>query len=202
MTGARRRSREERRRQIIDVTLDLVAEHGVRGTTLARIASAVGVTTPALYAHFENRKDILLEALEVLFEKRTLPHRQPAQGTAIERLKQIGYRHTDQLASLDDRSVFALFEFIAAPPEEGLRETLGLKHLILVDEIADVVRQGQTEGTIRAEVDPEQTAWMIVGRAWTEDVAHLMGVTNAWTPRRSILMLEMILDSIAVPQQP
>lgn len=199
MVPRRRLSREERRQQIIDVTLDSIARNGVRGTTLSRIAAGVGVTTPALYAHFANRKEILLAALEVLFEYRTAFHRQASQGTAVDRLKEIAHRHTLLAASPDDRSMFALFEFIAAPPEEGLRETLGAKHLLLVQDIAEIVREGQREGTVRADTDPEQTAWMIVSRAWTEDITQLMGVTGAWTEERSNRMLGLILDSIAVP---
>lgn len=198
MAGQRRLSSEERRRQIINVTLDSVAEYGVRGTTLSRIAAGVGVTTPALYAHFSNRKEILLAALEVLFEHRTEFHRQPARGTAIERLNEIARAHTQLVESPDDRSMSALFEFIAAPQEEGLRETVGAKHLVLVEDIADIVRQGQRESSIRDEADPDQIAWMIVSRAWTEDITQLMGVAEFWSEKRSNAMLDLILNSIAV----
>ncbi|HEY5527833.1 MAG TPA: TetR/AcrR family transcriptional regulator, partial [Thermoleophilia bacterium] len=52
MTGA------ERKRQIVMVTLDLVATHGVPGTTTARIASAAGVSEKTLYKHFASRKEM------------------------------------------------------------------------------------------------------------------------------------------------
>lgn len=201
MVRARRLRGDERRLQIIEVTLDLVAEYGVRGTTLSRIAAGVGVTTPALYAHFENRKAILSAALDVLFEHRTLAHRLPADGTALERLRAIEQRHTKLVPSENDTSVFALFEFIAASPEEGLRETLGEKHLMLVRDIAELVREGQREGSIREDTDPTQTAWMLVGRAWTEDITRLMGVTDEWNEERSNRMLNLILDSVAARPQ-
>jgi AcrR family transcriptional regulator len=190
-------SHEDRQAQILDLTLASVAENGVKGTTLSRIAAGAGVTTPALYAHFSSRKEILLAALDVLFELRTLPHRFPVEGNALERLRGIGHRHTQLLSSENDQSVLALFEFIAAPPDEGLREALGEKHLLLVGDIAEIVREGQREGSIRADVDPEQTAWMIVGRAWTEDITHLMGVSESWNEERSKKMLKLILDSVA-----
>ncbi len=197
MGDVRRYTGDERKQQIIDATLELVATSGVGGTSLSRIASAVGVTTPALYAHFSGRKDILLASLEVLVQRRTALHRLAAQGNALERLREIGHRHSDLIASDNDTSVIALFEFIAASPNEGLRETLGERHLLLVDDIAEVVRQGQAEGTVRPEADAEQVAWMIVSRAWTEDIAHLMGVTDRWNRERSNEMLDLILESIA-----
>ena len=198
MPGKRRRSSEERRQQIVSVTLDLVAEYGVRGTTLARIAAAIGVTTPALYAHFSGRREILLAALQVLFEHRTEFHRQPADGDALERLRDIARGHTQLVETPDDRSMSALFEFIVAPQEEGLRETVGAMHLILVEDIAEIVRRGQRECVIRENADPEQTAWMIVSRAWAEDITQLMGVRESWSEKRSNVMLDLILDAIAV----
>lgn len=198
MAVRRRLTREQRREQIIEVTLRSIAENGVRGTTLSRIAAEVGVTTPALYAHFDNRKEILLAALDALFEHRTLPHRNLTDGTGMERLREIGRRHTELMQSTDDQSVFALFEFIAAPPEEGLRETLGEKHVLLARDIAEVVREGQADGSISPDADPEQIAWMIMGRAWTEDITHLLGIQSEWDERRSARMLDLILDSIAV----
>jgi AcrR family transcriptional regulator len=197
----RRFTRDERRQQIIDTTLNLVAESGVTGTTLSRIASAVGVTTPALYAHFANRKDILLASMEVLIERRTEMHRQARHGNALERLREIGLAHSELVAS-DDKSVIALFEFIAASPHEGLRETLGDRHLLLVEEIAEIVREGQSDGIILREVDPQQVGWMIVSRAWTENVAYLMGVTDHWNQQRSNQMLDLIITSISTKAEP
>lgn len=197
-TNMRRLRTSERREQIVEATLDLVARYGVPGTTLTRVASAIGVTTPALYAHFPNRKAIFQAAIDRLIQRRTAAHRLVAEGTALERLREIGHRHSELVAS-DDKSVLALFEFIAAAPEEGLRETLGNGILGLVDELAKIVRQGQDEGSIIREVDPQQVAWMIVSRAWTEDIAQLTGISHTWNVERSNRMLELILTSIAAP---
>lgn len=195
----RRLSHQARREQIIAATLELVAEYGVRGATLSRIAAKIGVSTPALYAHFRNRKEILSAALDVLMEQRTSLHREATVGDALHRLRTIESRHSRLLNSPHDRSVMALFEFIAAPPEEGLRETVGQKHLVLIHDIAELVRQAQQEGSVRPDVDPLQTAWMIVSRAWTEDIAHLMGLSHEWTEERSLRMLDFILESVAAP---
>ena len=200
MTVKRLKSKE-RKAQIIEVTLQLIAEHGVTGTTLSRIAGTIGVTTPALYAHFSSRRDILLAALDTLVSRRTAHHQLCREGSAVDRLRQIGAQHAALASSPHDKSVLALFEFIAAPPNEGLREALAEKHLLLVDDIADVVRQGQDEGSIDDNADPHLVAWMIVSRAWTEDIAYLMGVTHEWNERRSNQMLDLILGSITTPDQ-
>jgi len=52
---------ESRRRQLIDVTIDSLAELGFVGTTLAQIAGRAGVS-PGLVAHYFGDKDGLLDA--------------------------------------------------------------------------------------------------------------------------------------------
>lgn len=190
---------QERRKQIVSVALDLVSKHGVRGATLNRIARGVGITTPALYGHFASRRDILLEVMDDVFENVRELHRSATNPNALERLRDIGIGHTRLVA---DKEGFALafFEFIAAPPDEDLREPLGQKELTLVEDLVEIVREGQSQGTIREDIDPYQIAWMIVSRAWTEDIAYLMGIEDHWSPVRSRWMLEHILELIAVPQ--
>jgi AcrR family transcriptional regulator len=189
---------EERKKQIVSVALDLVSEHGVRGATLNRIAKGVGITTPALYGHFASRKDILLEVMESVFENVRELHRSAKNPNALERLREIGLGHT-RLVSDKEGFALAFFEFIAAPPDEDLREALGQKELTLVEDLVEIVKEGQSQGTIRRDIDPYQAAWMIVSRAWTEDIAYLMGIVDHWSPTRSKWMLEHILDLIVAP---
>ena len=47
-----RKSQPERREEILDATLRLISEHGIEGTTVARIAEAVGLTPGALVPAF------------------------------------------------------------------------------------------------------------------------------------------------------
>ncbi|GAA0607365.1 TetR family transcriptional regulator [Kribbella sandramycini] len=52
---------QARRAQLIDVTIDQVAEHGYPATSLARIAAAAGITKAAVIYHFAS-KNALVEA--------------------------------------------------------------------------------------------------------------------------------------------
>jgi AcrR family transcriptional regulator len=186
-----------RKQQIVDAALLLVSEHGVRGATLNRVAAEVGLTTPGLYAHFSSRRELLLAALDQVFDRVRELHRAAAHPDALVRLREIGEAHT-RLVLTEDAFAPALFEFIAAPPDEDLREVVGAKELVLVDDLAEIVKEGQEQGTIRPDVDPYQIAWMLVGRAWTEDIALLMGIGQHWNNGRSAWMLDHILGFIAV----
>jgi AcrR family transcriptional regulator len=198
MQPTRRLKGPERKAQVVQVTLEVIAERGIQATTLDRIGAAAGVTRAALFAHFGSKRDIMLAALDVLFEKIRSVHWSADNPDALERIREIGVEHSRLLGSQREGFVFPLFEFMAAPPEEGLREELRARHLERMSEVAEIVKEGQAQGTIRVDVDPYQVAWLMASRAWTEDVATLMGATgpDEWTEARSSNLLDLILDSI------
>ena len=49
-----------RKRQIVEVALDLIAKHGLQGVTMSRIAAGAGIRQASLYSHFQSRHEILL----------------------------------------------------------------------------------------------------------------------------------------------
>jgi AcrR family transcriptional regulator len=55
----RRLTREERRRQLLDVAWRLVREEGTEALTLGRLAEAAGVTKPVVYDQFATRSGLL-----------------------------------------------------------------------------------------------------------------------------------------------
>jgi betaine-aldehyde dehydrogenase len=64
---------DSRRRQLIDVTIDSLAELGYVGTTLAQITGRAGVT-PGLVAHYFGDKDGLMDAAFRLLARRVGDH--------------------------------------------------------------------------------------------------------------------------------
>ena len=61
-----------RQEQILDTTLEIIAEKGLAGVNTSEIAQRIGIVPSALYRHFEN-KDTLIDALldrthSILFE--------------------------------------------------------------------------------------------------------------------------------------
>jgi AcrR family transcriptional regulator len=61
----------ERREQLLDAALDLIAREGYGGVTMEAVARAVGVTKPVVYDSFANRGE-LLRALLQREERRAL----------------------------------------------------------------------------------------------------------------------------------
>ncbi|MGO8873993.1 MAG: TetR/AcrR family transcriptional regulator [Acidimicrobiales bacterium] len=63
--GGRRLTADARRRQLFEVALSLFAEHGFAATTMDDIAEAAGVTKPLVYQHFESKRALYLELMDV-----------------------------------------------------------------------------------------------------------------------------------------
>jgi hypothetical protein len=59
------------------------------------------------------------------------------------------------------------------------------------------VEEGQRQGRLAKDVDPELIAWLIAGWAWTGDVASSMGVNGIWYDRVSPRLIDFILGGLA-----
>jgi len=192
----------ERKRRLTAATLEVVAKKGVEGATTARIAEAAGISPAALYKHFATRKELLLAALdslydtiyEVLFESSSEPD-------VVERLRSIGRLHSDLIVSGRGSFIYPLFEFLAAPPESGLREAQGIRQLEMIKVVAAIVEEGKAQGSIRPDVDSEQVAWALHAVWWAEDIAHLMGLDQFVTAGRSTTILNQVLGRLSTRPQ-
>lgn len=60
----KRLSREDRRRQLLDMAWQLVREEGTDALSLGRLAEQAGVTKPVVYDHFETRTGLLAALYE------------------------------------------------------------------------------------------------------------------------------------------
>jgi AcrR family transcriptional regulator len=59
-----RLSAEARREQILDVAVQVFAQHGFHGASMNDVAEAAGVTKPVLYQHFDSKQDLYLALLD------------------------------------------------------------------------------------------------------------------------------------------
>lgn len=53
-----------RRRQLLDVALEVFADRGYHATSMNDVAESAGVTKPVLYQHFRSKRALYLELLE------------------------------------------------------------------------------------------------------------------------------------------
>ncbi|NLV22000.1 MAG: TetR/AcrR family transcriptional regulator [Syntrophomonadaceae bacterium] len=79
------------RQKIIDTATALVMERGVKGTSLADIASAAGISKGTLFYHFSAKDDLIYELTEKHFDKITranLKRAEQMQGCSLQEILQ------------------------------------------------------------------------------------------------------------------
>jgi AcrR family transcriptional regulator len=194
--GSQRMAAEDRKRQIVDVTLGLIAVHGLHGATMARIAAAAGVRQASLYTHFSSRQAILLAALDAVYERLYATRETFTNENSLERLREMCDHHIELWRTQGGQHhAHQLLEFIAGARSEGLEKAVAAKHQEAIEQFAQVVRDGQADGKIQRSVDAVQVAWLINGWAFAGDVAHVLGFKQFLGPNIAVHWLDVIFAS-------
>ena len=202
MAAGKKRARgADTKARIVQAALRLVGEHGVAGTSTARIAAAVGVSEAALYRHFKSRHDMILAALDALYALIFEIVNSSTDPNAVERLRQISRTHVAYSSSHRDTLVSPFLGFVASPVSSGFREELEIRQQAATDALASIIEEGKAQGTILEDVDSEQAAWELVAAYWADVVALGVGLRQFADKERTARMLDFILDSISTERQ-
>ena len=146
--------------EIMEATYRALCEHGYAALTMQDIADESDKSTAALHYHYDTKEGLLLAFLDHLYERFTEKYESVEGDDAVERL--VGF--VDAIlcqSNLEDPEGFqtALLEIRAQAPYDGeYRERLAKFDAFVTDRVESIVVDGVAEGTIRADVDPGDTA--------------------------------------------
>ena len=193
---------EEKRERIVDAVLQVIADHGVQGTTTARIAAEAGVSEPTIYRTFRSRQDMLLAAADRVWQQRRdeLEAFEVEATDAMDHLQRICEHHTEGIQKT--RVVRFLTELAVAPESDGLREHLREQQLGEARRFAGIVEEGKAQGCIRPDIDSEEIAWRIMAVHWLEALARLHSLEDFVLTGFSTRRFQSILDEIVVGPTP
>jgi AcrR family transcriptional regulator len=155
---------DERRRQICDVLLDIVAEVGITGATIREVAEQSGWSTGVIGHYFHNRQDLLLgglrRAAELLAEHngRVLATLSPLQ--ALEQILE-GSVPLDRRRLALSRIFF--FFFVEAMTDDTLRREVETYLIGWRKSVSIAMRRAQEAGDIPANVNRREIAKDLVG---------------------------------------
>ena len=158
-----RPSAVERREQILEATLRLLASTPIEGLTTRQLAAELSLTQPALFRHFPSREALFVAVvahargdLERLAERILI-----APAPAIALLRALGsalLEHVERYPGLP-QLLFASATPSAGPVRAAVRHLVGMQAALS----AELVRQGQREGAIRRGIDAEVAATLFTG---------------------------------------
>lgn len=193
----RRLPPEERREQIVQAVLDVVAEYGVPEATIARIAKAADVSEGTLYVYFSSRKEMLLAALESILSEMYELIDSTDGPDALARLRNIEVAHSEQMRAERGLMAYPWFEFIAAGPQVGIRDAVADTHRAAYRHLKKIIDDGKDKGTIRADVDADRLAWEFYTVLWAENIACMMGMREYLDDGHSAHILGLVLRDAA-----
>lgn len=172
-----RRTPEEaaRTRQLLlDTGLQLFSRQGIENTSLKQIAQHAGVTHGALYWHFRNRADLLLQihhAYELPFEAQYLEQRQGV--------------HQDALGALQ-LYLSAVLAGFAQHPEAG---DLYRVFYLPATPIADLTR-------VSAEIEANRVLWLEQLRFFLKKARKQKQLCKSGSPAALAFSLQCALDGL------
>jgi len=154
--------------------IDCFARLGYQGTSIDRIASAAGVTKGAVYYHFRDKEELLFAAVKDRvggFEKQILADVLPDEGAlaTLRRVVDACFFH----ATVSNHRRFIITLMVEAL-DTNPRLTLEFRNILrrMRAFLAVVIRRGQQDGTLRADVPTETAATTVMGGIIGAEVQH------------------------------
>lgn len=161
---ARKTRTQIRREQIAAAALAVVERHGVRGLNVARVARAVGVVPSGLYRHYPDKDSVLEAVLERIARRMeaNLAGARANGANALERLHELLARHVELVVSDSAIPRVVFSEELLHGRTAHRRRMCEIVRGYLA-QVAQILREGQREGCVRSEVDPEAAALLFLG---------------------------------------
>jgi AcrR family transcriptional regulator len=140
----------ERREQILDEVIRMVAEQGVDASSLRSVAAAIGVSHTALRHYFASRDELLVSVYREHESRSSGSEDRPTSAIEDMRTSAASNRAIPGLVQLYTTLVGDAVQDSHPVTREFLRERFAR----LRGELADFIRHDQASGRIRDDLDP------------------------------------------------
>lgn len=153
-----------RKQQIAQAALSLVSSHGLKGLSIAGIARGVGLVPSAIYRHFKNKEQVIDAILDLIRERLLANVKVVTEETedVLERLRQLLMLHIQLIR--DNQGILRVVfseEVMNGSPERKARIYNTVETYL--GAVAEIVRQGQEEGVIRADLEADSVSVAFLG---------------------------------------
>jgi AcrR family transcriptional regulator len=174
-TAPPRRTRltaERRRESILDAATEVFAAAGYRAAKVSDVAARIGVSEPVIFQNFGSKEALYAAVLDRVADgiRGELQAQAGQHGPAAEVLAHVlsASRPSGRHGPGAHGMLFGDAATLLADP--GLPEPARRTARSLAGHLADLVRRGQADGSIRADADPQAAAWMLLSvlsaRSW------------------------------------
>ncbi|MBX3271803.1 MAG: TetR/AcrR family transcriptional regulator [Sandaracinaceae bacterium] len=159
----RERRKHERREAILEAAARVLGEKGPHAATMDDVAEAAEVSKGTVYLYFPSKEDLFLALahgpLDATLERFAALDVDGQSGlAALRRLVEVHQETTKEHASRMRVAIGAMCAgFDPSPDAPGLRD-YGKRVQKLRATYLEVIRRGIADGSLRADLDPEEVA--------------------------------------------
>lgn len=153
-----------RQEQIAQAAMNSINTTGMKGLSIAGVAKRVGIVPSAIYRHFESKDQVIDAVLDLIFDRLMDNVSKACRATfdPFERLKLILTRHIRLI--LENHAIpRIIFSEEVYSGNADRKAKLNRKIRKYLNEISEIIQQGQHENIIRKDVDPATISVMFLG---------------------------------------
>ena len=154
-----------KQKEIIDLSIQLIADLGIQGFTIKNLSKRVGVTEGAIYRHFESKTEILFSILKAFQAESSiiLENACSSDKSAMEEISKIFSHHFNYFEKKPAIAAVIFSESIFQNDNLLSKEVYKLLKLH-EDALTCIINKGQLTGEIRNSlVSKEQLVRIIIG---------------------------------------
>ena len=153
----------DNREAILVAVAKVIARRGVRGLRVEDVAAEAGVSAPLLYYHFTSRAGLVKAALEHASERApSSALRGPTPGTGIESVSEALLNELSERPDVRDNAVVWGEVSASAVFDDELRTDVKRVNDAWRTNVAEGIRAGIEDGSIRADAEPEAAADLLI----------------------------------------
>ena len=154
----------DRQKEIIDVSIKIIAEKGIQQLTIKNISKSMGISEPAIYRHFDGKMDILLAILSH-FKSNSYIISAKIISNKTSSIKQIESLFINHFKQFAENSALAavLFSEEIFQNDKRLSEQVSLMMQLNQNLIIKIIEKGQQNNEIRSDIPEKQLSIIIMG---------------------------------------
>jgi AcrR family transcriptional regulator len=154
----------ERQAEIIEKSIDLIAEKGIQGLTIKNLSKRIGISEPAIYRHFESKNEIILALLNTFNDMSQMfsSMMQTFEGTALEKIRFM-FTKMIEIFIENPSMVAVIFSEELFKNEDILNDRVKIIQNRNQETIENILEQGKIIKDIRNDIDTRYLAILVMG---------------------------------------
>lgn len=161
-----RKSTDERKKEVVEATLELIGEKGIESLRTSEISDRVGFSEAALYKHFSSKEEVIRTTIrkagEELIDSLTDVVEEAGTENEVEKLRLVLKKHFKFISHNPGITRLLFSDEVHFNREDLRQELLGIIDRYR-DFIESILRRGIENGQIKRDLDMKAATTLYLG---------------------------------------